>query len=87
VDACLANHVIVTGMQVPTEGFAPVEGQPVDDSPLTVGVACLMSYERTGDVLALLCGLLSLLLLLFHRAVAHACPNCPSRLYTIFSHN
>lgn len=37
--------------QVPAEGFLPVEGQPEEDaSPLTVGVACLKSYEHTGSV-------------------------------------
>ncbi len=30
------------------EGFVPVEGEPIDDSPLTIGVSCLMSYEHTG---------------------------------------
>lgn len=35
--------------QVPTEGFTPVEGEPIDEAPLTIGVSCLMSYEHTGD--------------------------------------
>jgi hypothetical protein len=34
--------------QVPTEGFMPVEGEPIDEAPLTIGVSCLMSYEHTG---------------------------------------
>ena len=34
--------------QVPTEGFLPEEGEDMDDSPLTVAVSCLMSYEHTG---------------------------------------
>ncbi|BDA43799.1 hypothetical protein COCOBI_04-8160 [Coccomyxa sp. Obi] len=38
-------------VRVPTEGFVPVEGEPIDDSPLTIGVSCLMSYEHTGAVL------------------------------------
>ena len=40
--------------QVPTEGFAPVEGEARDEAPLTLGVSCLMSYEHTGAV-ALAC--------------------------------
>ncbi|EIE19265.1 hypothetical protein COCSUDRAFT_58561 [Coccomyxa subellipsoidea C-169] len=38
-------------VRVPTEGFTPVEGEPIDHAPLTIGVSCLMSYEHTGAVL------------------------------------
>ncbi len=35
---------------MPTDGFLPVPGEAPDEAPLTVGVSCLMSYERTGAV-------------------------------------
>ncbi|CAL5221891.1 g4156 [Coccomyxa viridis] len=37
-------------VQVPMDGFGTREGEEADDSPLTLAVSCLMSYERTGAV-------------------------------------
>ena len=41
--------------QVPTEGFLPEDGNDMDNSPLTVAVSCLMSYEHTGVCVSATC--------------------------------
>ena len=34
---------------MPLAGFVPPAGEEADNSPLTLAVSCLMSYERTGE--------------------------------------
>ena len=41
---------MMLALQVPTDGFLPVPGEVPDAAPLTIGVSCLISYERTGSV-------------------------------------